>query len=120
MSGWEAKDSCLSIHPEWLAELRSAAEAATPGPWKLLDGWGPASDGLVHVGRIADDTYDTVVDSEHGSSDIRGRKEDFEHIAVVNPSLTLWLTTLLADMAEYIGGDISAQKLMERFEKGPS
>lgn len=41
------------LTPEEIEELRRLNAAATPGPWKLWNGWGPSpSDGLMRVARI--------------------------------------------------------------------
>lgn len=65
-----------------LAEIEARANAATTGPWRMYDGWGPSDDGYHRVLYIgSDDDLARVVDTEHGSEDVRIRKVDAEFIA---------------------------------------
>lgn len=74
---------------EAIRERQQRALAATPGPWTMRDGWGPAeSDGLMRARRIADDQHATVI--EPGDDvDLIGRREDFEYIALESPVAVL-------------------------------
>lgn len=64
-----------------LQEIRDRAASASPGPWVLTDGWGPADDGRMRFLRIATaDLTRTVVGTEPGA-DIHAGREDAEFIA---------------------------------------
>ena len=81
---------------------------ATPGPWKMWNGWGPfKGDGLMRVERLGPE-HEGGLD---GSPDIRGSHADFDLIAhLVNHAALLRATVALAqDMRplDVIRGDES-------------
>lgn len=62
-----------------LDAIRARAEAATPGPWTMRDGWGPTTDGLMHFTRIANGDHDSVLSAD--GPDIAGSRANAEFIA---------------------------------------
>jgi hypothetical protein len=63
-----------------LDAIEKRAERATPGPWKLLNGWEVAS-GLMRFSRIADAEFDDVVSTDWDSEDLEATRQDAEFIA---------------------------------------
>jgi 8-oxo-dGTP diphosphatase len=57
------------------------AAQATPGPWCMTDGWGPAADGHMRFVSIADSGFRSVVDVPGADTDLAARREDAEFIA---------------------------------------
>lgn len=92
------------------ALMRERAEAATPGPWSMWDGWGPTSDGLMGVARFGPDSGERVFTHDE-QRDLYASRADWEHIAGIHPAVALAVADLL-DLAashEACTGDDAGQ-----------
>lgn len=81
--------------------MRETAQAATPGPWALWDGWGPTSDALMGFSRLGPASGERVIHHE-GMSDIYATRADAEHIAHAAPPFILAVADWLDDEADWI------------------
>jgi hypothetical protein len=80
------------------ALMRERAEAATPGPWKMWDGWGPTSDGLMGVARFGPDSGERVFIHDE-QRDLYASRGNWEHIASWHPAVALAVADWLDDTA---------------------
>jgi hypothetical protein len=81
--------------------IRQRLNAATPGQWRMLDGWGPFHvDGRHRAARIGTDEMPVFSPSgPYGAHDIIARKEDFEFVAYAAGDVA-WLLDELARTRE--------------------
>lgn len=78
----------MMITEDDLERWQALCDAATPGPWKLWNGWGPAEDGKYRVCGIGPDNSGTgITASDWPASDVAGRAEDLEFVAIARTAL---------------------------------
>jgi len=80
------------LTPERLAELRRLHEAATPGPWKLWNGWGPVAGTeymvVYRIGPEGDEWVGIIADYRYPpSADLYAKREDAELVAAARNAL---------------------------------
>lgn len=77
-------------------EIEKLLAEATPGEWKLWNGYGPDPDGNMRIARIGSDDVDDglFAGSYRGERDIAGRREDFELIVAMKNAMPLILERL--------------------------
>jgi hypothetical protein len=77
--GWEGKSFYLAQADELLALLGEAPVGEpVESPWKLWDGWGPHTDGLMRVSRIGPSIGGLEAFYNTNKADIQGTREDLE------------------------------------------
>ena len=79
-----------------LERLRGIAQAATPGPWRCWNGWGPVANTtppLMAMTRIGPDGAGGVQSCAHSPAraDVYATRADAEHIAEFSPEVCLRL-----------------------------
>ena len=79
---------------ELVTELRALLEKATPGPWRLWDGYA-AFDGSQRCLRIGNDAG-RGIRAGHDDTDLAGSREDFELVAEAVNALPRLLAALEA------------------------
>ncbi len=83
-----------------LDEIMGRVSEATPGPWKMWDGYGPRGDGMMMCAYLG--TEDVHVVSS--GNDIAAKREDFEFIAHARadvPRLVAIIRKLLVILKEH-------------------
>ena len=91
-------------------KLRELEAKATPGPWKLWNGWGPHTDSLMRVERIGPDGDGGIQPSNGG--DMMGRREDLEIVCQMRnalPALLARLAALTRERDELAAGNPNIQ-----------
>lgn len=95
--GWclsdnESSGGSSMISTERLAEIETAEKAATPGPWGCYNGWGPDRHGDMRALRIgpaeSGDYMPGISASNSPPSDLRGKREDFEFVAIARTAVS--------------------------------
>ena len=84
-----------------LATLTALAQAATPGPWKLYDGW-TGDDKITRVVRIGNEEFTVFQTSAGRAHDIEGAKADFEYLAACSPDVILALVNRIKELEAQI------------------
>jgi hypothetical protein len=80
-------------------QIKQRAEAATPGPWKLWNGWGPlvGEDRMAceRIGPDPDDHYEGVgIVPGEGAVDIYASRADFEFVAAARDDIPALLAVI--------------------------
>ena len=88
-----------------IEQIQARAEAATPGPWKMWNGWGPlinVEPELMACERVGPDYEGGFVPGE-GAVDIYASRADFEFVAAARediPALLAAIDGLTAENAK--------------------
>ena len=84
-----------SITDDVLAEIEAAAKAATPGQWKVKDGYYP---GFKELEGASFSLSVVVSATDLKLSDFMARTSDLEHIALCNPANVLALIARIKEL----------------------
>ena len=89
-------DQPTPLPPERIEEIERRVNAATPGPWKMWNGWGPLVDvepELMACERLGPD-YEGGFAPGRGAVDIYATRADFEFVAMARTDVPAMLTAI--------------------------